>query len=28
MVIDLPKEEKSDENDPYQEYQIPDDLTW
>ena len=28
MVIDLPKEEKPDINDPYNEYQIPDDLTW
>jgi len=28
LVIDLPKEEKSDENDPYAEFQVPDDLIW
>lgn len=28
MVIDLPKEQKPDIEDPYNEYQIPDDLTW
>jgi uncharacterized protein YaiL (DUF2058 family) len=28
MVIELPKEQKPDIDDPYNEYQIPDDLTW
>jgi uncharacterized protein YaiL (DUF2058 family) len=28
LVIDLPKDEKPAEDDPYAEYQIPDDLMW
>lgn len=28
LVIDLPKEEKPDGDDPYADYQVPDDLMW
>ena len=28
LVIDLPKEEKPAEDDPYADYQVPDDLMW
>jgi uncharacterized protein YaiL (DUF2058 family) len=28
LVIDLPEEQKPDENDPYAQYQVPDDLMW
>jgi hypothetical protein len=28
LVIDLPKEQPADENDPYAQYQVPDDLMW
>lgn len=28
LVIDLPKEDKPSEDDPYADYQVPDDLMW
>ena len=28
LVIDLPDEQRPDENDPYAKYQVPDDLMW
>jgi len=28
LVIDLPEEPQPDENDPYAQYQVPDDLIW
>lgn len=28
LVIDLPEEEKPDQDDPYAQYQVPDDLMW
>lgn len=28
LVFDLPKEQKADEDDPYSEFQVPDDLVW
>jgi len=28
LVIDLPKQEKPEEDDPYAEFQVPDDLMW
>ena len=28
LVVDLPEEQRPDENDPYAQYQVPDDLMW